>query len=198
MKKLLLTTTFLAAMAGSVMADAFDTLSFNTELYVSDFRLSVNSTEGNGTELGLAYHVWGLENDWSVQQVTLELGHVVRTDEVRVTAEYGIAAPVNDTFAVYGTLALNALTEDAFSTTDFTTDVTAGVSAYATDSIVAYLEVTSTHDLSSSFDRLGTVAELGADVHLTDSLSLTPFVTYDIDVAKRDRVQGGLTLAVRF
>jgi hypothetical protein len=37
MKKLLLTTTFLAAMAGTAMADAFDTLSFNTELYVSDF-----------------------------------------------------------------------------------------------------------------------------------------------------------------
>ena len=198
MKKLLLTTTFLAAMAGSAMADAFDTLSFNTELYVSDFRLSVNSTEGENTELGLAYFVWGMESDWGIQQVMLELGHAIRTDEIRVTAEYGIAVPVNETFVTYGSVAVNALTDDGFSSTDFTTGLTAGVSASITDNVVGYLEATSVYDLRNSFDRLSTVAELGADVYLSDTLSLTPFVTYDIDAAKRDRVQGGLTLAVRF
>ena len=158
----------------------------------------MNSTEGQSTELGLAYFVWNMETDATVQQIMLELGHTIRSDEYRITAEYGIAAPLNDTFAVYGTLGLNALTVDAFSNTDFTTDVTAGVSALVTDGVVAYLEATGTYELDSSFNRISTVAELGVDFSLSDSLAITPFVTYDFDAASHDRVQGGLTLAVQF
>jgi len=199
MKRLLFTTSAIAMLSTAAVAqDNFDTLFFNTEVHFDDFRLSVNTIENSNPEIALGYYVWNLETDLSVQSLMFELGHTFRTDEYRLTAEYTIAAPINETFAVYASPSLNLVTDDAFDNTDVHFVPVLGLSAYISDSVVGYAEVSSTFDLGDSITQLDTIAEFGLDVSLSESLVVTPAITYNFDAPSNSRFQGGLTLSARF
>lgn len=199
MKRLLITTSVIAMLSTAAVAqENFDTLFFNTEVHFDDFRLSVNTLENSNPEIALGYFVWNLETELSVQSLMLELGHTLRTDEYRVTAEYTIAAPINETFAVYASPSLNLVTNDAFSNTDVHFVPVVGLSTYLTDNVVGYAEVSSTFDLSNSVTQLDTIAEFGLDISLSENLVVTPAITYNFDAPSNSRFQGGLTLSARF
>lgn len=189
----------LGLSAGAASADDFD----NTQMFATvetgdfEFTMESNSEDGfTGMEVEAEVLTYGIgTNIDSSVELTFAYSETVEAVALGVQNTMTYDAGALDLYAT-PRIVYVAETDD-FNSGDFVTAPTLGASYDFNTTVTGFTEVSYAWNMSEDFDRVGGLAEVGADFALTETVTLTPSIVHSFDTAD-DEAQARIGVTFNF